>query len=113
MKKIEAIIRPEKLEDVKESLGKAGYAGGMTISQVLGNGHQRGFAEYVRGQQVIPTLLAKVKLDIIVRNDQVDELVELICQSVRTGEVGDGKIFVSPIEEAIRIRTGERDADAI
>ncbi len=113
MKKIEAIIRPDRLEDLKYGLSKAGFTSGMTISQVLGNGNQQGFAEYVRGQKILPTLLAKVKVEIITTDDRVDDIIALICKLVSTGEVGDGKIFVSTIDEAIRIRTGERDSDAL
>ncbi|MGT2883409.1 P-II family nitrogen regulator [Streptococcus ferus] len=113
MKKVDAIIRPDKLEDIKSALTEAGFANGMTISQVLGHGNQRGYAEYVRGQKVTPTLLAKVKIEIVVKDAAVNEVVDTIMRTVRTGEVGDGKIFVLPVEEAIRIRTGERDGDAI
>ncbi|MBM7636182.1 P-II family nitrogen regulator [Streptococcus saliviloxodontae] len=113
MKKVEAIIRSDKLENLKETITTSGLVKGLSISQVLGYGNQKGFAEFVRGQRVIPALLAKVKVEIVVHDDSVDEVVDLICQAVRTGEVGDGKIFVSPIEEVIRIRTGERGGDAI
>lgn len=113
MKKIEAIIRSDKLEDLKSGLLEAGFVNGLTISQVLGHGHQRGYAEYVRGQKIVPTLLAKVKVDIVVKDAAVEEVIEAIISSVRTGDVGDGKLFVIPVEEAIRIRTGERDGDAI
>ncbi len=113
MKKIEAIIRSDRLEDLKDALSKAGFTKGMTVSQVLGYGNQRGFAEYVRGQKIIPTLLAKVKVEIVTHDAAVDEIVDIICKAVRTGEVGDGKIFIIPIEEVIRIRTGERGGDAV
>lgn len=113
MKKVEAIIRPEKLEDLKTTLSKTGLAKGMTISQVLGYGNQKGFVEIVRGQRVTPTMLAKVKVEIIVKDHAVDDLVELIIATVRTGEVGDGKIFIQPIDDVVRIRTGERGGDAI
>lgn len=113
MKKIEAIIRSDRLEDLKDALGKAGFTKGMTVCQVLGYGNQRGFAEYVRGQKVIPTLLAKVKVEIVAHDTVVDDVVDVICQAVRTGEVGDGKIFILPIEEVIRIRTGEKGSDAV
>ena len=113
MKKIEAIIRPERLEDLKDSLTKAGFTKGMTLSQVFGYGNQRGFAESVRGQKVVPALLAKVKIEIITRDDSVDNIVEIICQAVRTGEIGDGKIFIVPIDDVVRIRTGERGGDAL
>lgn len=113
MKKVEAIIRTEKLEDLKIALTRAGVATGMTISQVLGYGHQKGFAEIVRGHKVTPTMLAKVKVEIVVKDSDVDDLVDLIISVVRTGDVGDGKIFIQPIEDIVRIRTGERGRDAI
>lgn len=113
MKKVEAIIRTEKLEDLKIALTGAGIAKGMTISQVLGFGNQKGFAEIVRGHKVTPTMLAKVKTEIVVEDAAVDAVVDLITSAVRTGEVGDGKIFIQPIEDVIRIRTGERGRDAI
>ena len=111
MKKIEAIIRPDRLEDLKDALSKVGFTKGMTVSQVLGYGNQRGFAEYVRGQKIVPTLL--VKVEIVTHDAAVDEIVDIICKAVHTGEVGDGKIFILPIEEVIRIRTGERGGDAV
>lgn len=113
MKKVEAIIRADKLEDIKTALSEKFIGPGLTISQVLGHGNQMGFAETVRGRQIIPSLLAKVKLEMIVRESQVDEVVDLIIQTVRTGEVGDGKIFILPVERVIRIRTGEEDVDAL
>lgn len=109
MKKVEAIIRPEKLEDLKTALTQSGFAKDMTISQVLGYGNQKGLVEIVRGQRVTPTILAKV----IVKDDAVDDLVNAIISVVRTGDVGDGKIFILPIDDAIRIRTGEHGGDAI
>lgn len=113
MKKVEAIIRSDKLEDLKDAISKSGIAKGMTVSQVLGYGSQKGFAEYVRGQKVVPTLLVKVKVEIIVIDAKVDDVVNLISDAVRTGEVGDGKIFIMPIDRVVRIRTGETDADAL
>lgn len=113
MKKVEAIIRTEKLEDLKIALTSAGVAKGMTISQVLGYGNQKGFAEFVRGQKVTPTMLAKVKAEIVVVDAAVEEVVDLIIATVWTGEVGDGKIFIQPIDDVIRIRTGQRGRDAI
>lgn len=113
MKKVEAIIRPEKLENLKTALIQLGFAKGMTISQVLGYGNQKGFVEVVRGQRVTPTMLAKVKAEIVVKDDAVDDLVNVIISVVRTGDVGDGKIFILPIDDAIRIRTGEHGGDAI
>ena len=95
------------------ALAANGLAKGMTVSQVLGYGNQRGFAEFVRGQRIVPTLLAKVKVEIVVKDMAVDEVVDAIRSAVATGEVGDGKIFIVPIDDVIRIRTGERDGDAI
>ena len=107
MKKVEAIIRSDKLEDLKNALTGSGLAKGMTVSQVLGYGNQRGFAEFVRGQRIVPTLLAKVKVEIVVKDMAVDEVVDAIRSAVAMGEVGDGKIFIVPIDDVIRIRTGE------
>ena len=105
MKKVEAIIRADRLEDLKDALSKKNLTNGMTVSQVLGHGKQRGFAEYVRGQ--------KVKVEIVVCDALVDDVVSSICQTVRTGDVGDGKIFIIPVDEVIRIRTGEKGRDAL
>lgn len=113
MKKVEAIIRSDKLEDLKNALTGNGLTKGLTVSQVLGYGTQRGFAEMVRGQQIVPTLLAKVKVEIVVKDAAVDEVVDVIREAVATGEVGDGKIFIIPIDDVIRIRTGDRGGDAI
>lgn len=113
MKKIEAIIRTEKLEDVKRALSHMEQNHGMTVCQVLGFGKQHGFAELVRGQKVIPSLLSKVKIEMVVKDEEVEDLVELIQVTTLTGEVGDGKIFISPIEDVIRIRTNERGQDAL
>jgi nitrogen regulatory protein P-II 1 len=106
MKKIEAIIRPAKLEDVKNALSELGI-NGITLSNVLGSGNQKGYTQVYRGQEVITKLLPKVKLEIVTSDEKADEVISTIIRSARTGEVGDGKIFVSNIEEAIRIRTGE------
>ena len=113
MKKVEAIIRSDKIEDLKDALVHTSFAKGMTVSQVLGHGSQKGFAEYVRGQKVFPMLLAKVKVEIVVQDKDVEDLINLIADAVVTGEVGDGKIFIIPIDDAIRIRTKERGADAL
>ena len=112
MKMIQAIIRPSKLEVLKEALFKAGIHG-MTISQVQGCGNQHGWKEYFRGSEVILNVLPKIKFEIVVADTQVDSIVELITETVRTGEVGDGKIFVSTIEDCVRIRTGERGEKAL
>ncbi|MGO2925095.1 P-II family nitrogen regulator [Lactococcus laudensis] len=113
MKKVEAIIRTEKLEDLKDALVKNDLAKGMTVTQVLGYGNQKGFVEYVRGQKLNTTLLAKIKIEIVTVEERVSKLIEVIRETTQSGEVGDGKIFVLPVENVIRIRTGEEDADAI
>ena len=113
MKKVEAIIRTEKLEDLKDALVKHDLAKGMTVTQVLGYGNQKGFVEYVRGQKLNTTLLAKIKIEIVTVEERVAKLIDVIQETTQTGEVGDGKIFVLPVESVIRIRTGEKDVDAI
>lgn len=113
MKKVEAVIRTEKLEDLKDALVKNNLAKGMTVTQVLGYGNQKGFSEYVRGQKLNTTLLAKIKIEIVTVEERVGKLIEVIRETAKTGEVGDGKIFVLPVENVIRIRTGEQGEDAI
>lgn len=113
MKKVEAIIQQEKLEELKVKIDDNFEALGMTVSQVLGFGNQKGLKEYVRGQEIITTLLPKVKVSFVVLDEEVEEIISLILAICQTGEVGDGKIFVYNVEEAIRIRTGERGAQAI
>ena len=112
MKRVVAIVRPEKMESLKEALFEANV-NGMTISQVNGCGKQHGWKEYYRGTEVLLNTVPKVMFELIVDDDKVDELVDLICSTARTGEVGDGKVFVSPIEDVIRIRTGERGVEAV
>jgi nitrogen regulatory protein P-II 1 len=112
MKKITAIIRPEKLESLKDALFTAKVSG-MTISQVQGCGNQHGWKEYYRGTEVMLNMLPKVKFEIVVDDDEVDGLIDLIVKTSKTGEVGDGKIFVFPCEEVVRIRTGEKGDAAI
>ncbi len=112
MKRIEAIIKPFKLEDVKDALSEAGITG-MTVSDVKGYGRQQGHNELYRGAEYVIDFLPKIKLDIIIEESKVDEVVELITEAARTGKIGDGKIFVSPIEKIIRIRTGEEDEEAV
>lgn len=112
MKRISAIVRPSKLEAVKEALFEAGCSG-MTITQVYGCGSQHGWTEYVRGSEVEVNMIMKTKFEVIVSDDQVDKLVDVVCNVARTGEVGDGKIFISDIESVIRVRTGERDEKAL
>ena len=112
MKKIEAIIRPFKLDEVKIALVNAGIVG-MTVSEVRGFGRQKGQTERYRGSEYTVEFLQKLKLDIVVEDDQVDMVVDKIVSAARTGEIGDGKIFISPVEETIRIRTGEKNLEAI
>ena len=112
MKKIEAIIRPFKLEDVKLALVNAGIVG-MTVSEVRGFGRQKGQVERYRGSEFTVEFLQKLKLEIVVDDARVDTVVNAIQDAARTGEIGDGKIFVSTIDSVIRIRTGDRDSGAI
>ncbi len=112
MKKIEAIIRPFKLDEVKIALVNAGVVG-MTVSEVRGFGRQKGQTERYRGSEYTVEFLQKLKVEIVVEDDQVDLVIQSITNSARTGEIGDGKIFVSPIDRVIRIRTGETDLEAI
>lgn len=112
MKKVEVIIRPAKLEEVKEALGRYGIHG-MTVSQVLGAGLQKGRTGVYRGHKYDINLLPKVKLELVVKDKIVDEVVQLIAKTARTGEVGDGKIFVYQVENAVRVRTGESGDEAI
>jgi len=112
MKKIEAIIRPFKLEDVKLALVNAGIVG-MTVSEVRGFGRQKGQVERYRGSEFTVEFLQKLKLEIVVDDDRVATVVQAVQDAARTGEIGDGKIFISPIDAVIRIRTGDRDSSAI
>jgi nitrogen regulatory protein P-II 1 len=112
MKKVEAIIKPFKLDDVKEALNGIGIKG-MTISEVKGYGRQKGHKEIYRGAEYVVDFIPKAKLEIIVDTPMVDEVIETIRQAANTGKIGDGKIFVLPIEEVIRVRTGEKGVDAI
>ncbi len=112
MKKIEAIIKPFKLDDVKEALNEIGIKG-MTISEVKGYGRQKGHKEIYRGAEYVVDFIPKVKLEIIVEAIQVDTVVTRIREAANTGKIGDGKIFVLPVEEVIRVRTGEQGKEAI
>ncbi len=112
MKKIEAFIRPEKLEDIKDIMEEQ-KLNGLSISQVMGCGNQKGWTEYVRGAEVDYNFLTKIKLEMVVADDQVETVISRITQIAYTGEYGDGKIFISDIQDAVRIRTGERGEDAI
>jgi nitrogen regulatory protein P-II 1 len=112
LKKVEAIIRPFKLDEVKIALVNAGIVG-MTVSEVRGFGRQKGMTERYRGSEYTVEFLQKLKVEVVVENDQVDMVVDKIIAASRTGEIGDGKIFISPIEQIIRIRTGEKNQEAI
>ena len=112
MKKIEAIIKPFKLEDVKEALREIGVQG-LTVVEVKGFGRQKGHTELYRGAEYVIDFLPKIKLEIVVSDDMVSKVIETIRESAKTGKIGDGKIFLFPAEDVIRIRTGERGEDAI
>jgi len=112
VKKIEAIIKPFRLDDVREALSDIGVTG-MTVTEVKGFGRQRGHTELYRGAEYVVDFLPKVKLELIVSEELVDQCVEVIIQATRTGKIGDGKIFIMPVERVIRIRTGELDNEAI
>ncbi len=112
MKKIEAIIRPFKLDDVKIALVNAGVVG-MTVSEVRGFGRQKGQTERYRGSEYTVEFLQKLKVEIVVDDDQVDSIVDQVIAAARTGEIGDGKIFVTPVNEVVRIRTGEKNSEAV
>ncbi len=112
MKKIEAIIKPFKLDDVKEALNEIGVQG-MTISEVKGYGRQKGHKEVYRGAEYVVDFIPKIKIEIVVETDLANQVVETIIQAAKTGKIGDGKIFVLPTEEVIRVRTGEKGKGAI
>ncbi|HEX2939208.1 MAG TPA: P-II family nitrogen regulator [Ruminiclostridium sp.] len=112
MKKIEAIIRPGKLEEIKDALAKFNIKG-LTITQVMGCGHQKGITEVYRGAVIELKLLQKLKVEIVTTDEKVDEIVKVLSETAKTGEIGDGKIFIYNIEDVIRIRTGERGESAI
>lgn len=112
MKRIAAVVRPEKLEPLKEALFQAKISG-MTIYQVHGCGNQHGWKEYFRGSEVFLNMIPKVKFEIIIEDSRVDEIVDVIVGVARTGEVGDGKIFISSIDSVVRVRTGEKDEAAV
>jgi nitrogen regulatory protein PII len=112
MKKVEAIIKPFKLDDVKEALHAIGIQG-LTVTEVKGFGRQKGHTELYRGAEYVVDFLPKIKLEIAIADDMVDKVIEAIASSANTGRIGDGKIFVLPMNEAVRIRTGERGTDAV
>ena len=112
MKKIEAIIKPFKLDDVKEALNEIGIQG-MTITEVKGYGRQKGHKEIYRGAEYVVDFIPKLKIEIVVEASRVDSVVETIAKAANTGKIGDGKIFILPVETAIRVRTGERGPEAL
>jgi nitrogen regulatory protein P-II 1 len=112
MKKIEAIIKPFKLDDVKDAILKLGVSG-ITISEVKGFGRQKGHKEIYRGAEYVVDFLPKIKIEVVVPADMVPRVIETIKEQAYTGQIGDGKLFVLPVEKAVRIRTGEEDRDAI
>ena len=112
MKKIEAIIKPFKLDEVKEALHEIGIKG-LTVTEAKGFGRQKGHTELYRGAEYVVDFLPKVKVEVVMEDELVERAIEAIQTAAQTSRIGDGKIFVSPIEEAIRIRTGERGADAV
>jgi nitrogen regulatory protein P-II 1 len=112
MKKIEAIVKPFKLEDVKDALGEAGITG-MTVTEVKGFGRQKGHTEIYRGSEYTVDFLPKLKLEVVLDDEHLDSAVSAIVKAAKTGKIGDGKVFVSPIDEAIRIRTEEKGEKAV
>ena len=112
MKKVEAVIKPFKLDDVKEALNEIGIQG-MTISEVKGYGRQKGHKEIYRGAEYVVDFIPKIKIEIVVAADRAEQVVQKIREAANTNKIGDGKIFVIPVEEAVRVRTGETGSDAI
>ncbi len=112
MKKVEAIIRPFKLEDVKLALVNAGIVG-MTVSEVRGFGRQKGQVERYRGSEFTVEFLQKLKVEVVANDENIDAVIKAIAEAAKTGEIGDGKIFISPVESVIRIRTGDKDSSAL
>lgn len=112
MKKIEAVVKPFKLEDVKDALTEIDVTG-MTVSEVKGYGRQQGHSELYRGAEYVVDFLPKVKIEVVVKDEDVEKAVSAIVEAARTGKIGDGKIFVSPVEKIIRIRTSEENEDAV
>lgn len=112
MKKIEAIIKPFKLDDVREALTEIGITG-MTVSEVKGFGRQKGHTEIYRGAEYAVDFLPKVKVELVLADEDVERAIDVIIETARSGKIGDGKIFILPVEEAVRIRTGERDDAAV
>ena len=112
MKKIEAVIKPFKLDEVKEALQEIGIQG-LSVIEAKGFGRQKGHTELYRGAEYVVDFLPKVKIEVVVPDDMVEQAVDAVVQAARTGKIGDGKIFISPVEQAVRIRTGEEGSDAL
>jgi nitrogen regulatory protein P-II 1 len=112
MKKLEVIIKPFKLDDVKEALNEKGIMG-MTVTEVKGYGRQKGHKEIYRGAEYVVDFMPKLKIEIVAEDNRVDEIIETICNAAKTGKIGDGKIFILPVDDVIRIRTAEHGPDAI
>ena len=112
MKKIEAIIKPFKLDEIKDALGQLGI-NGMTVTEVKGFGRQKGHTEIYRGSEYTVDFLPKIKIEVVISEDQAEEAVDAIVRTAKTGKIGDGKVFVSPVDDAIRIRTEEKGAKAV
>jgi len=112
MKKIEAIIKPFKLDEVREALGEVGVTG-LTVTEVKGFGRQKGHTELYRGAEYVVDFLPKVKIEVVIQTEKLDAVIEAIVKAARTGKIGDGKIFVSSVDKVVRIRTGETDEAAI
>ncbi|MBW6511016.1 MAG: P-II family nitrogen regulator [Desulfuromonadaceae bacterium] len=112
MRKIEAIIKPFKLDEVKEALSEIGVQG-ITVSEVKGFGRQKGHTELYRGAEYVVDFIPKIKMEIIVGDDMVNQVIEVIAEAAKTGRIGDGKIFVTPVDQIVRIRTGETGEDAV
>ena len=112
MKKIEAVVRPEKLEEIKDALGEAGFPG-ITVFDVKGRGRQKGILLSYRTSEYRVDMLPKIKIELVVKDDDVDKAIDVIVKVAKTGNIGDGKIFVLPVEEAVRVRTGEKGDEAL
>jgi nitrogen regulatory protein P-II 1 len=112
MKKVEAIVKPFKLDEVREALAEVGV-NGLTVTEVKGFGRQKGHTELYRGAEYVVDFLPKIKVEVVLADEMVEATIEAIVKAARTGKIGDGKIFVSPVEQVVRIRTGETDEDAL
>lgn len=112
MKKVEVILKPFKLDDVKEALGTVGVQG-MTVTEVKGFGRQKGHKEIYRGAEYLVDLLPKIKVEMVIASEMVEQVIEKVVSAARTGTIGDGKVFVTPVDRVVRIRTGETDGDAL